>query len=402
MNESIEAPPARSPGRQGAALIVAMVALATDMFVYGLAIPVLPAIAHREGAPAVAIGVLFACYAAAFIVVTPLAGAWADRAGLRGPMLVGLAGLAASTLLFAFGHGFAFLLLARFLQGAAAGVTWTASLALIAATHPPAARGRAMGTALSAVAVGTLAGPPVGGFLFQHLGGQAPFVAAAALAAVDGAARWALVPDLRESAQRLPPASRPPSAWRHADTPLLFVLTAFGAALIAFLEPILPLHAAAALGLRPEQVGLLFGIAALAGGTASPLAGALAGRVPALAVAAAGLLLGAAAMALATAVANPWALGVALALVACASALVLAPTLVLVARVAEAQQPPAYGASYGVYNLAYAAGLTAAPFLAGAAASALSFGGATGLAAMLLLVVGIGAAIRSLASRERA
>jgi DHA1 family solute carrier family 18 vesicular amine transporter 1/2 len=399
MNESIEAPPVRSPGRQGAALIVAMVALATDMFVYGLAIPVLPAIAHREGAPAVAIGVLFACYAAAFIVVTPLAGAWADRAGLRGPMLVGLAGLAASTLLFAFGHGFAFLLLARFLQGAAAGVTWTASLALIAATHPPAVRGRAMGTALSAVAVGTLAGPPAGGFLFQHLGGQAPFLAAAALAAVDGAARWALV---REPARQPAPASRPTSAWRHPDTPLLFALTAFGAALIAFLEPILPLHAAAALGLRPEQVGLLFGLAALAGGTASPLAGMLAGRVPALAVAAAGLVLGAAAMTLAGAVANPWALGVALALVASASALVLAPTLVLVARVAEAQQPPAYGASYGVYNLAYAAGLTAAPLLAGAAASALSFGGATGLAAMLLLAVGIGAAIRSLASRERA
>ena len=49
-----------------------------------------PAIAHGQGLPDVAVGALFASYAAAFIVATPLVGAWIDRVGIRTPMLAGI------------------------------------------------------------------------------------------------------------------------------------------------------------------------------------------------------------------------------------------------------------------------------------------------------------------------
>ncbi len=62
----------------------------------------------------------------ALVVVTPLVGVWTDHVGLRAPLLIGLFSLAAATLLFAFAPAFPLLLLARALQGIAAGVSWTA------------------------------------------------------------------------------------------------------------------------------------------------------------------------------------------------------------------------------------------------------------------------------------
>src|SRR5262249_1317598 len=124
---NVSAPARKAGPRASTALLVAALALATDMFVYSLAVPVLPAVATGQGGSAFGLGVLFGCYAAAFIAVAPVAGRWVDRAGSRQPMLLGLAGLAAATLLFAFAPGFAFLAVARLLQGAAGGIAWTGS-----------------------------------------------------------------------------------------------------------------------------------------------------------------------------------------------------------------------------------------------------------------------------------
>ncbi len=89
---------------------------------------------------------------------------------------------------------------------------------------------------------------------------------------------------------------------------------------------------------------------------------------------------------------SPWSASIALA-VAAAGSLILAPTLTLIGVVADAQQPPAYGAAYALYNLAYAAGLTVAPLLGGVATGALGFGGAALVGAVVLAVGGGGAAL---------
>src|SRR4051794_19916530 len=171
------------------------------MFVYGLAVPVLPVYALSLGASPATVGALFAVYAGALTLVTPLVGSWVDRRGPRGPMLVGMLGLAAATLLFAFARGLGGLFVARALQGLSAGVSWTAGLALIATTHPLEQRGKAMGTALASAAIGVLLGPPLGGILFDRWGLRVPFLVAAALAAVDGLARLLLI---REGARPEP------------------------------------------------------------------------------------------------------------------------------------------------------------------------------------------------------
>ena len=193
-------------------MTVASLALFTDALLYGLAVPVLPLLASDQGASTVGVGLLFAAYAAALLACTPIAGLAVDRLGTRSTMLAGLGALAAATLGLVVVEAPGLLVAARALQGAGAAVTWTASLALIAETHPPETRGPAMGIALSAVGVGVLAGPPLGGALADWLGPQAPFLLGAAVAIADA------IPASR-CCQQLPSLRWPSAPPRSAGAP---------------------------------------------------------------------------------------------------------------------------------------------------------------------------------------
>lgn len=383
--------------RRSAAVVVAGVALATDMFVYGVAIPVLPRIAAAHGASAAAVGVLFAVYAGALLVATPFAGMMVDRVGNRTPMLVGLLVLAAAVLIFAFAQSYPTLVVARLLQGCAAAVSWTAGLGLIAAAYPADEVGKPMGLALSSVSAGVLLGPLAGGLVAGHFGTRAPFILAAAVAAADGVTRVALIRDT-------PPPRRetPVRVWRHAAMPSLFGLTALGAGLIAFLEPILPLHASTRFRATLGDIGLLFAAAVLVGMVVAPVAGVLADRFSRGVLAGTGALCAAVALVVVSRAPSLWLSGVGLALAAGAAQLVLTPTLTLIAEVAGSQTPPAYGAAYAAYNVAYTTGLVVAPLLAGGGSSGVGFGRITLAGAAVAALLGMGVmASRGLGMRSR-
>ena len=121
--------------------------------------------------------------------MTPLAGRLVDRRGPRGPLLVALLGLATACLLFALDGPSWLLLVSRLLRGAAAGLGWVASLALIAASIPLERRGTYLGLAMSMVSVGTLAAPPLAGWISRGHGHAPPFALAPAALLADGALR---------------------------------------------------------------------------------------------------------------------------------------------------------------------------------------------------------------------
>lgn len=118
-----------------------------------------------------------------------------DRYGPRTPLLIGLAGLAVATLLFATGGPYWLLLVARLAQGIASGMSWVAALSLLAVTTPMEKRGQSMGIALSTITLGVLVGPPLAGFLVEHFGTASPFLFAAVVTLVDGILRIVLVKD---------------------------------------------------------------------------------------------------------------------------------------------------------------------------------------------------------------
>lgn len=147
------------------ALVVASIALFVDNLVIGLAVPVLPLLPSVVEAGPAMTGILFGSYAIALIIAALLSGRLVDRVGPKIPLLIGMVGLAAATLIFAMGEPFWLLLVARFAQGVAGGMSWVAGLALIAATTSFDRRGMAMGIAISTITLGVLIGPPLAGYM---------------------------------------------------------------------------------------------------------------------------------------------------------------------------------------------------------------------------------------------
>ncbi|NGZ77482.1 MFS transporter [Saccharibacillus alkalitolerans] len=348
-----------------AVLWVVGIAIFVDMLIYGLIVPILPVYAEELGASESMIGALFASYAIALFAATPFWGMLSDRIGRKKPLLWGLLGLAAATLLFAFAESFAWLVAARVLQGISAAATWTAGLALIAEHYSPETRGRAMGLALSGQAAGTLLGPTVGGWLYELGGYTLPFLCAAGLALLDGILRVVL---LRRTEERRLVEKEKGSVWALLRHPALLVTggaIAIGAAVPTVLEPTLPLHLHESLGASPGTVGLLFAVPTLAYGLVAPIIGTLSARWGHSRTIAAGLLVTALALPLNAAVDGVWQQAAALALLGAGMGTVLTPTLPRLALLAERHGNASYGATFAVYNTAYSAGMMVGPLLGG-------------------------------------
>jgi MFS family permease len=380
--------------RPAAAVTVAAVALGVDMFLYGAIVPLLPRLAAVQDSAAFS-GALFATYAVALLAGTPLVGRWVDRAGPRPPLLAGLLGVAAATLLFAAATGvdgsagMAMLLAARAAQGLAAAASWTAGLALVAAVYPFERRGAAMGMTLSAVGVGILIGPAVSGWLADGIGLRAPFVLIGALALGDAVARVFLVKRLDTQPARVPFRA----VMRGPRVGTLVAFTAAGAAAVAVLEPVLPLHLDE-LGVGTAWIGTTFAGAALAGVLTSPIGGALADRIGASRVVATGAAVVAVGVFLAGR--STAALAITGVILAGAGAqLILAPTLVLIANLAEATRPPAYGVAYALYNIAYTTGLAVAPLAAGVGAQLVGVAWASAAGAVAAVALAVTTAART-------
>lgn len=397
MNTSAPTTPRTNPRM---AVAVSCIALFTDMLIYGILIPLLPLMPAVERAGSSATGLLFAAYAAMMIAVTPLAGRLVDRTGARGPLLAALLGLAAACLLFAVGGPYWLLLISRLLQGAAAGLGWVASLALIAASIPLERRGTYLGLAMSMVSIGTLAGPPLAGWLARDHGHAAPFVLAAAVLILDGVLRVVFVRPTPPSADD--PAT-PLDVLRVGGSWPVVILIAVGSAVTSAIEPILPVRLAVGLGLDTAGIGLLFALLVIIGAVLNPMVGAILNRVSprvlaliGAALAIAGLLLLGAGSRLPVVIAGIVCLGGAI-------AFLVAPAGTLIGVQGARTTPPALGGAYSLYNLAYAAGLILGPMTAGALTSALGYSAACAVLAGAVAVVALGGFSRlprSLSSSE--
>ncbi|MFI0357271.1 MFS transporter [Actinomadura sp. 9N407] len=369
------------------ALIVGSAAVFTDMLVHGLAVPVLPLLpAVVEAGPA-ATGVLFSSYAVTMIIATLFAGRIVDRHGPKLPLLIGLVGLGAATLLFAAGGPYWLLLVARIAQGIAGGMSWVAALSLIAATTSFDKRGQAMGIAISSLTLGVLLGPPLAGFLAERLGTAAPFLFAAAIALLDGVLRIVLVKD---SPRVTDDTAGPFAVLRVPGSISIVIAVAVGAAVLSGIEPVLPVH----LGAGSLAIGLLFGLAALAAIIANPIVGRYVTTAPPRFLIGAGVVAVAAALFAIGFAAEPWQTGVGMILLGVSSALLLAPATTMIGEQGLRSTPPTLGGSYSLYNLAYAAGLAVGPLLTGFAVQQAGFTAAMIIAAVVLALLGTASLIR--------
>ncbi|KAI1801249.1 MFS general substrate transporter, partial [Daldinia bambusicola] len=186
-------PPWALRQRSNTLFILATVAvgLFTDLFLYGLVVPVLPfMLRSRLSVPEDEIqsyvSNLLAAYAGASVVSSVPAGWIADRtSSRRAPFLSGLAALLAATIMLALGKSIAVLFVARVLQGISAAVVWTIGLAMTLDTVGPQNLGKVVGSIFSFISVGELMAPVIGGVLYEKTGYSGVFGVAAGVLGLD-------------------------------------------------------------------------------------------------------------------------------------------------------------------------------------------------------------------------
>jgi MFS family permease len=170
-------------------LLTSSIVLA-DTVLYTALTPLLPHYADELGLGKGGAGVLAAAYPAGALFGAIPSGIVAARAGVRRTVLVGMACVAVTMVLFAFGETAWQLDLARFAQGLASSFSWTGALAWLVAAAPAGRRGALIGQAFAAAVAGALLGPVVGGIAgVAGIRGTFIVVAVASLAL----AAWAAV-----------------------------------------------------------------------------------------------------------------------------------------------------------------------------------------------------------------
>ncbi len=351
------------PLRSSRATAVALVTLAafTDIIAYSIAVPVLPDLSQRLGASATTIGLLFASFGVTLLGFSIPVGAISDRVGRKAPIVGGLTALAAATVLFAVARGLPLLFAARLVQGAADAITWVVGFALIADLYGSDERGRVTGIVMSGASLAFMLGPTAGGWLYEIGGMALPFLAVAALSAVVAAGfAWLEVPASRTAREIVPLAAvlRTPAVGACAAAVVGVSAT------VSMLEPVLALHLGT-VGVGPARVGLVFGAGAVATTILNPVFGRAADRWGARRLMTAGLLATAAAM---VALGQTWSYESAIVLfllTAASAALIITPSLSYMGEATSRAGFASFGVAYGVYNMAWGAGLLGGPAAGG-------------------------------------
>jgi len=150
--------------------VVGVLALAVfmsslDLFIVNLAFPYIAK--QYPGTSLSSLSWVLNAYTIVFAAVLVPAGRWADRIGRRRLFVAGLAVFTLGSVLCGLAPGVAALIAARVIQAAGAGAMVPASLSLLLAAVPPAARAKALGTWSALGALGAALGPVIGGSLVQ-------------------------------------------------------------------------------------------------------------------------------------------------------------------------------------------------------------------------------------------
>ncbi len=227
----------------------------------------------------------FGMIVAAYTYAAGLAGLVAtvtlDRFARRTAFLTIFTGFILGTFACGLANNYVTLLIARFLTGAFGGILGGIAMAIIGDVFPENRRGTATGLLMSAFAIASVAGVPLGLTLGLHYGWQAPFLALAVVCLPIFAMAARALPRLDDHLQHRSteaPWERFRAMFTHPNHLRAFLLTTalmFGAfAVFPYMSPYLVFN----VGLRENQLPFVY----IAGGAlslfGSPLIGRLADR----------------------------------------------------------------------------------------------------------------------------
>ncbi len=151
------------------------------MLGFGIIIPVLPFYSQSLGATSLHLGLLMASYSVMQFIFAPVWGALSDRWGRKPVLLVGIGGFAVSFFIFSLANALWVLFAARIMGGLLSSAAMPTVMAVISDTTTESERAKGMGMIGTAMGMGMIFGPAVGGVL-SRFGVHVPFQAAAGMA----------------------------------------------------------------------------------------------------------------------------------------------------------------------------------------------------------------------------
>ncbi|MEM7154633.1 MAG: MFS transporter [Myxococcota bacterium] len=163
-----------------AAFATLWLTLFIDLVGFGIIIPVLPFYASSFGASPQVVALLSTAFSAAHFLASPLLGRLSDRVGRRPVMLVSIGGTCLSMLVLGFATTLWMVFAARVLSGIS-GANISTAHAYVADRVAPAKRAKYMGLMGSAIGLGFVFGPAIGGLLATPESPELPFFVAAGL-----------------------------------------------------------------------------------------------------------------------------------------------------------------------------------------------------------------------------
>lgn len=148
-------------------LIAAMIFL--DTAFYGAVVPLIPVYTAMFHLSSLDLGIIISAYAIGLVLFSIPLGIIAEKYGYKKLFVLGMFSLAMSCGLFLLVTSSWMLIAGRIVQGISGAATWTTGLALVAKMYPDQ-QGRMIGILMGAVGFGTIAGPPIGGALYEVFG----------------------------------------------------------------------------------------------------------------------------------------------------------------------------------------------------------------------------------------
>ena len=197
-----------------AALTFIFITVVLDTIGLGIILPVIPALimeltGEGLGKAAVYGGWLMFVYAAMQFLCAPIMGGLSDRFGRRPVLLLSLAGFGIDYIITGFAPTIYWLFGARILAGVF-GASHTTATAYIADISEPEKRAQNFGLIGAAFGMGFILGPVIGGLLGEY-GARVPFFASAALAFINCAYGYFILPE------SLSEENRRPFEWKRAN-----------------------------------------------------------------------------------------------------------------------------------------------------------------------------------------